>query len=326
MSEEIHLRYDDGYPEGFSLLDNRDIWDGTGRDRKALLRPATLGVYVSMCSLPRGWAFREAWLTDRLGIGRDALRRIVRELVNAGRLRKDEIRDEKGRYVRTDWTLLRAGSPRTGNPSMDIGSPSTGFPTTAKPTAGKPAPLVNKEEAVSTETTTTAPARLDWSDPALSKLSERQRVVVGEALNALDEETQQDVLDELTDYAANGDFTKGPISLARKLAKRALEGEFNFDRGMKVRERRLAKSRPEKKRRPGENTESPYENAVNYARQTFGPDAAEPNKAELAKRLAEAAEKWPEEAKKNSVAASTCGKRDAYEQSKHNLPMQGAAP
>ncbi len=218
MGEQIHLRYDDGFPEGFSLLDNRDLWDGTGRHRKALLRPATLGVYVLMCSLPKDWVFREAWLTGRLGIGRDALRRIVRELIEAGRLRKDEIRDEKGRYVRTEWALLRAGSPRTGNPS------------TAKPTAGKSAPLLNTESAVSTERTTTTRHTPDMGAKGLLGLDQ---VVVARKLMGLEPPLQQSVLDELAGSIEDGKATS-PYGLLDSLVHAARNGKFNLSRGLRI--------------------------------------------------------------------------------------------
>jgi len=218
MGEQIHLRYDDGFPEGFSLLDNRDLWDGTGRYRKALLRPATLGVYVLMCSLPRDWVFREAWLTGRLGIGRDALRRIVRELIEAGRLRKDEIRDEKGRYIRTEWALLRGGSPRTGNPS------------TAKPTAGKSASLLNTESAVSTERTTTTRNTPDMGANGLLGLDQ---VVVARKLKGLDLPLQQSVLDELAGCIEDGKATS-PLGLLDRLVQAVRDGNFNLSRGLRV--------------------------------------------------------------------------------------------
>lgn len=332
MGEEIHLRYDDGYPEGFSLLDNRDIWDGTGRDRRALLRPATLGVYVFMCSLPRDWAFREVWLVNRLGIGRDALRRIVRELEDASRLRRDLIRDDKGRYVRTDWTLLRAGGPRTDSQSMEKSlekSPLTDFPTTAKPPAGKPVVLVNKEEATNTETTTTAgTAPLDWSARGLKAFTGDEQVVVVGLLNGHDPQAQQALLDEFAGLIEDKSVRNSPMALLAKLAAAAHAGTFVLNRGRRVRDERLVKLNPTTdKRKPGADTESPYEKAVNYANQTYGPKAHQPDQAEFDRRLRDAAEKWPEEAKKHSVAASTYGKRDRHAQSKHNPPTtQGASP
>lgn len=331
MSEEIHLRYDDGYPEGFSLLDNRDIWDGTGRGRKALLRPATLGVYVCMCSLPRGWAFREAWLINRLGIGRDALRRIIRELEDSSRLRRDMIRDDTGRYVRWDWTLLRAGSPRTGNPSMVKSpekSPLTDFPATAKPTAGKPVVLVNKEEATNTETTTTTgTAPLDWSAKGLKAFTNHEQAVVVGLLNGHDPQTQQALLDEFAGLIEDKAVRNSPMALLAKLAAAAHAGAFVLNRGRRVRDERVVRSKlTTAERKPGADTESPYEKAVNYARQIYGPDAFEPDKAEFNRRLKDAAEKWPEEAKTYSVAPSIYGKREPHENSKNNLPTtQGAS-
>lgn len=243
MGKEILLRYDDGYPEGFSLLDNRDLWSGTGRDRKALLRPATLGVYVLMCSLPRDWIFREVWLTDRLGIGRDALRRIVRELVKAHRLRKDEIRDEKGRYVRTDWVLLRGGSPRTGKPSADI--PATDRPATAKSTAGKAADLVNTKAATNTETTTTAPVDLNWI--ALPQFSTDDQAVVVEIVKELEPDQQQAVLDELAG-ALRAKAIKGQWpGWLHRIAQRASVGGFQPNHALAIQSERKLRADAEQR-------------------------------------------------------------------------------
>ena len=248
MSDRIRLNYDDGYPEGFSLLDNRDIWDSPGRRGRLLLRPAVLGVYVGMCSLPKGWEFHEAWLIHHMRIGRDALRRIVQELEAAGRLRREKVRDEKGRFIRTDWTLIRAGTPSTDfqavdrpmteKPSMAKSSgslPATGFPAPAKPTDGEPVALVNTERAARTEkssNTTTTANTLNWD--ALPQLSGEQQVVVVVQMKELPAEHRQDVLDELAG-ALRANAIKGQWpGWLHGVVQKALNGGFKPNHALAV--------------------------------------------------------------------------------------------
>lgn len=235
MDERIHLRHDDGYPAGFTLIDNRDIWTTCDRDRELLLRPATLGVYVAMRSLPNGWEFREPWLIKHLGLGRDALRRTIRDLEDCGRLVRAVQRDEKGRYLRTVWTLHRAGSPLTA------------FPSTEKPTAGRSRRRQNrtrviKEEALSKETTTTASSRpLAAPQDALAwprALHPKEVVAVGSLISCLKEEQQQEILDEI-----QGAYNRGtpPDTLSGwtfSLVEGAKDGGFTPNLGLPVRKAR----------------------------------------------------------------------------------------
>lgn len=195
----------------------------------------------------------------------------------------------------------------------DAGQPSVTSVTSQNVTRTET--TTTKAKASKTTTTTTG-LSLDWSATGLKSFTEEDRDVVVDRLNGHSQEIQQDVLDELAGHIEDGVVKNSPMGLLSKLSAEARTGGFALNRGRRIRDARIAKAAPATKRAPGENTESPYENAVNFARQTFGPDAAEPNKAEFAKRLADAAEKWPEEAKKNSVAASTYGKRDERKQSR----------
>lgn len=233
MDERIQVQHDDGYPEGFTLSDNRDIWDRCDRQRKFLFRPATAGVYLGMRSLPAGWEFRESWLVERLGLGRDALRRCIRELEEAARLSRRVVRDERGRYVRTVWMLHRAGIPSTG-------FPSTGNPATAKSTDGKAhgrqiRARINKEEASSTESiTTTETSELVWPP----KLSKELVVVARELIGRLDPQGQQQRLDELAGAMNKPKPPDDPIGWLRSI----VEGPFTPNLCFKVAAERLRRA------------------------------------------------------------------------------------
>lgn len=222
----IRLQHDDGYPSGFTLLDNRDIWTTCDRNRKLVLRPLALGVYAAMRSLPGGWEFREPWLMEHLDMGRDALRRAIRDLEAVNRLTREVKRDAQGRYIRIVWTLHRAGaSPLTGFPSP--GNPSPEDPTVGKPRCRETRTRVNKERASNTDlalntesiTTTTAPV-LIWPH----WLDEDKRVVVVEWMDGLNPALHQPLLDEFA-RKMETDPPGSPMGWLFKTIERACTGK-----------------------------------------------------------------------------------------------------
>ena len=217
--QRIVLRHDDGYPSGFTIVDNRDIWTTCDRDRKLLLRPLVLGVYTAMRSLPGGWEFREPWLMKHLGMGRDSLRGAIRDLESASRLTRTVQRDAQGRYVRTIWALLRAGaSPLTGSPSMV--NPSPEVPAAGKLHRRESRARLNTEGASSTDpiTTTTTPA-LVWPHG----LDANKRVVV-ELMEGLSPALHQSLLDEFAGKMER-DPPRSPMGWFVKTITRARTGE-----------------------------------------------------------------------------------------------------
>lgn len=229
MSDRIRLNYDDGYPEGFSLLDNRDIWDGPKR-RRIVLSLDALGAYSVMHSLPKGWDFREAWLLKCFGVGRHKLLRILQELEAKNRLSRERVRDANGRFIRTDWMLLRGGNPQSENQTVAKSpreKPQSGFPTSGNSTVGKSDPLISKEEAVSTKkskTTTTTDSPLDWG--SLPQITTEQQVVVVSQMAGLAAERQQEVLDELAG-ALRVKAIKGQWpGWLHRVVQRAIDGSF----------------------------------------------------------------------------------------------------
>lgn len=244
-SERIEIEHEDPYPNGFTQIDNRDIWDHCDKNRKLLLRPAALGVLTAMRSLPKGWQFHESWLMERSGLGRDALRRVIRDLKAAQRLSTRVVRDERGRYVRTIWRLLRPESPRTEKPAMgatrpltdsqsvDRTPPLTGFPSPAKPTAGESTPLVITEKASKERTTTTD---LIWD--ALPQFDAEMRAAAINQLAGLAGGTPQNVLDELAGALRNNAIEKPWPGWLRGLVKNAREGKFELNHALGVQNER----------------------------------------------------------------------------------------
>lgn len=270
--EDIELDYDDGYPTGYCILDNRDIWRGKCQD--LVLRPATLGVWVAMISLPPKWRFREEWLCRELHLGRDALRRTLRELEECGRLERRRYRGSKGEFTGCRWFLKRGGfsscesnaeknpprtenpsmatptpdAPRTENPSMAISvqrPPQTENPSPAGPSPVNPPRLVTTERAATTQiapTTTIAVATEECLLPPSSlsqKLTEQVVVLAEKAIRSgLDPQTAQQVLDELECSLRQPTQVRKPMSYAHTLFRRASEGTFVPDGALKVEKER----------------------------------------------------------------------------------------
>jgi len=240
-SDDIELDYDDGYPAGFTMLDNRDIWQERCKD--LLLRPTTLGVWVAMVSLPRKWRFREEWLRRELHLGRDALRRALRELEDSGRLERRQYRGSKGEFTGCQWFLRRGGVSSRGNdPQPDLPPPEN--PSSAGPSPVDPPRLASTETTLSTETTpsteTTTSAEL-VPPPSLPSSALRQVVVLAEkSIQAgLAVDIAQQVLDELECSLRQPAAIRKPVSYVRTLFQRAHAGTFVPDGALKVeRERR----------------------------------------------------------------------------------------
>lgn len=235
-SDDIELDYDDGYPAGFTMLDNRDIWQE--KCRNLLLRPGTLGVWVAMVSLPRKWRFREEWLCRELHLGRDALRRALRELEDCGRLERRQYRGSKGEFTGCRWFLKRGGiSFRDNNPQPDL--PSTENPSAVGPSPANPPHLASTQTAPNTEiaptTETTTRAKL-VPPRSLSPSTLEQVVVLAEkSIQAgLAVGAAQQVLDELEFSLRQPTVIRKPVSYARTLFQRAHLGTFMPDGGLKV--------------------------------------------------------------------------------------------
>jgi hypothetical protein len=238
----IEVDYDDGYPAGFTISDNRDIW----REplQQLTFSPRTLGVWVMLKSLPRGWVIRVNHLRKVLGMGRDALRTTLTELEEKGRLERVQVRNPDGTYGRQRWVIRRGGFHRSVSPtsptpenqaSVNAGDWKSGNGSSG---AGISGPLATTEAVPNTEATTTSPALI----PPTSLPPDEARVVVREAEKAVSSgkiyaDHAQPILDELEGALRRGRRTKPiekPVSYLRSLIKRAQADEFIPDVGPSI--------------------------------------------------------------------------------------------
>ncbi|MEK5231909.1 DnaD domain protein [Lysinibacillus sp. FSL K6-0232] len=94
------------------------------------------GLLAYMLSLPDDWSFCMADLATRSKCGREATTNIVKELMQAGYLQKEQSRTAKGKFSRVELFVFEAP------PHAAI--PLTGKPSTALPPMEKP-PLLNNQ-------------------------------------------------------------------------------------------------------------------------------------------------------------------------------------
>lgn len=86
------------------------------------------------------WIFNASHLMTVAQVGRDKFQRIMRELINAGYLRREVVRGEGGRVSGSTWLIIDA--PDIGPENLVIGATNClkNRPL-VKPTAGKTSPL-----------------------------------------------------------------------------------------------------------------------------------------------------------------------------------------
>ncbi|MGE7092604.1 DnaD domain protein [Lysinibacillus sp. NPDC048646] len=111
--------------KGF-LNDNRLSWKAKG-------------LLAYMLSLPNDWSFCMADLATRSKCGRDATGNIVKELMNAGYIHKEQGRSNCGTFGKIELLVLEA--PQMA-PSTE--KPLTDYPTTEKPQTVNPSLLITK--------------------------------------------------------------------------------------------------------------------------------------------------------------------------------------
>jgi hypothetical protein len=128
--------------EKFYILRN-DIADDSR------LSLSAMGLLVYLLSRPSDWFVCESQLRKKWRVGRDKLRNLLTELVNAGYAQKQQARNlSTGKFDRNDWVISE--SPFTENPST--ASPLTEKPLTDSPSTVNPT-LTNNVDIPRTKNT-----------------------------------------------------------------------------------------------------------------------------------------------------------------------------
>ena len=100
------------------------VFNSVLRDQRLSLK--TLGLYVIMQSFPDDWEYSVSGLAARCRIGRDAIRKCLKELEEAGYLLKEQGQQENGKFACNTYVL------------QDEAPPCTEKPYTVKPSTVKP--------------------------------------------------------------------------------------------------------------------------------------------------------------------------------------------
>lgn len=250
MTEELNrLNREDTHPNGFTKVDNRDIWTSSDLRGSLIFNPVTLGIFLAMRSLPGDWVFHESWLIKHLRVGKQRLRRSLAELKEAGRLSQGSVRDEStGRYIGNEWKLYPGGlgcppqdekrqSGKKSRPSdkqksarRKLGPPQVEKPASGGPSLGKQRLLSTEEELIIELPTTD-----EGSFVLPAMLDEEQKAAVVKVLLLSDSaaEVQQQLADELSHAMATREVAN-PVAYLRKLVERARQGEYFPDGALLV--------------------------------------------------------------------------------------------
>ncbi|WP_298030229.1 helix-turn-helix domain-containing protein [uncultured Dysosmobacter sp.] len=110
------------------------IYNSVLQDRRLTLK--TIGLFAIMQSFPDDWEYSISGLAARAGIGRDSIRKCLKELEDAGYLLREQGHQDNGKFACNTYVL------------QDEAPPCTEKPYTVKPSTAKPLtenrPQVNK--------------------------------------------------------------------------------------------------------------------------------------------------------------------------------------
>lgn len=136
MSDERTIRT--GPRKGFVVL-----YRSAAQDARLSLEAR--GLLVMMASLPDNWSYSETGLASKAGCGRQKINRILRELIDAGYLLREQRHGERGKFSSCTYVLQEEAPAGRAEKAPLYEKPSTGSPSTVKPSTGFQA-LNNKEE------------------------------------------------------------------------------------------------------------------------------------------------------------------------------------
>ncbi|MCL2773854.1 MAG: helix-turn-helix domain-containing protein, partial [Oscillospiraceae bacterium] len=80
------------------------------KDKRLSLK--SMGLLCFMLSLPESWNYSLAGLETILKDGRDSINSAIHDLEKYGYLKRETLRDSKGRYIDVEYTIYEI--PRTG--------------------------------------------------------------------------------------------------------------------------------------------------------------------------------------------------------------------
>ena len=126
------------------------------RDKRLSLKAK--GLLSQMLSLPEDWDYTLAGLCYINRESKDAIRTAIRELEQAGYIRRRQTTDRGGKFAGNEYTIYeRPQEPLPGEPSSE--KPSSGNPTTGKPLSEKPTQRNIEKQKTDRQSTDSIPFR-----------------------------------------------------------------------------------------------------------------------------------------------------------------------
>ena len=150
------------------------------RDKRLSLKAK--GLLSQMLSLPEDWDYTLAGLCYINRESKDAIRTAIRELEQAGYIRRRQTTDRGGKFAGNEYTIYeRPQEPLPGEPSSE--KPSSGNPTTGKPLSEKPTQRNIEKQKTDRQSTDSIPFRA--AEPPEPKRTESNLVGRMEEYRAL---------------------------------------------------------------------------------------------------------------------------------------------
>ena len=152
------------------------------RDKRLSLKAK--GLLSQMLSLPEDWDYTLAGLCYINRESKDAIRTAIRELEQAGYIRRRQTTDRGGKFAGNEYTIYeRPQEPLPGEPSSE--KPSSGNPTTGKPLSEKPTQRNIEKQKTDRQSTDSIPFRESAAEPPEEKRTESNLVGQMEQYRAL---------------------------------------------------------------------------------------------------------------------------------------------
>ncbi len=208
--------------ENYTVLLNETL-----RDENLSLE--SVGLLARLLTRPQDWQVHFEALRRENRLGRDKLRRLLRELEKAGYLVRRRVHRNDGRFV---WISELHEKPQTMDAKTVDGNTIDGKAVDGKPADIQSTDKQNTELKKHTTTTKAAGSQThDWVMPATMTAAEIEQACL--ILEPVKEDAQM-LLDVLHAAICAGDIRKSRLAYLRALVKRFRQNDFNPTPGLHI--------------------------------------------------------------------------------------------
>lgn len=173
------------------------------------LTPESLGVLIWMLSKPDSWEFRQGHIADRFGCGKDRMQSIMRTLVQAGYVRREQHRNELGHIC---TVTIVSEKPEPGFPA--VGSTGAGEASSRETTQLSKDCLEVKTEKVMTDSAIANATATSADLCASHEKPKGKKTTLKTWMANLGDEQAIRPDDPIFDYAQSASMPEGYLQLA----------------------------------------------------------------------------------------------------------------